>query len=250
MSWKVVSFDFDNTIGFIDPPVHITIAKILEKHGVSVKTDEIYKNLVQERENVLRHPLMENRGWGMLTDEEKNVVLTYRNRLLLKKLRIKSNLDLLAAAINEEWFAVRKLYPDVPGAFEQLRKMDIATAILAGPSSTTVKEVLRNYKLLGNIACFATSDIVSPKLGPLRKDDGSAYKYLIEKMQVDPCEAIHVGDHVRLDGDVPKSLGITAILINRNEREDLLEASRAGHTVISDMQELLVFIKREEGVRN
>lgn len=133
----------------------------------------------------------------------------------------------------------------MPGAFEQLKKMDIAIAILAGPSSTTVKEVLGKHNLVGHVACFATSDIVSPKLGPLRKQDGSAYKYLIEEMKVDPSEMIHVGDNVELDGDVPKGLGITAILINRNGREDLSEASRAGHTVISNMQELLVFLKRQ-----
>ena len=242
MGWKVISFDFDNTIGRIDPPVHATIGTILEKHGVHVRAEEIHKILVQLRPS--RHPLMEGRGWGILSDEEKNAVLTHRNRLLLKRLGIKSNLDSLAAAINDEWFAVRRLYPDVPGTFEQLRKMDITIAILAGPSSTTVKEVLGKYNLLGHVACFATSDIVSPKLGPLRKQDGSAYKYLIEKMKVDPSETIHVGDNVELDGDVPKSLGITAVLINRNEREDLLEASRAGHTVISKMQELLDFLKR------
>ena len=244
MGWKVVSFDFDNTIGYIDPPVHITIGTILEKHGVPVKTEEIYEILAQERTKPFHHPLMEKRGWGLLTDEEKKEVLAYRNRLLLKKLGIKSNLNSLSKAINDEWFAVRRLYSDVPGTFEQLREMDIAIAILAGPSSSTVKEVLKSHNLLGYVACFATSDIVSPKMGPLRKQDGSAFIYLIEKMKVDPCETIHVGDNVQLDGDVPKSLGIMAILINRNEREDLVEASRAGHTVISNMQELLAFIKR------
>ena len=243
MVWKLVSFDFDNTIGYIDPPVHVTIGTILERHGVHVKTEKIYEILVQERGKPFRHPLMENRGWGMLTDEEKKEVLAYRNRLLLKKLGIKSNLNSLAEAINEEWFAVRKLYPDVPGTFEKLRAMDITVAILAGPSSTTVKEVLKRHNLLGRIACFATSDIVSPKLGPLRKVDGSAYKYLIEKMKVKPFETLHVGDNVQVDGDVPKSLGIMAILINRNNRKDLVEASRAGHTVISNMQELLGFIR-------
>jgi len=243
VGWKVVSFDFDNTIGRIDPPVHVTIGMILEKHGVHVRAEGIHKILVQLR-TLPPHPLMEGRSWGILSDEEKKVVLTHRNRLLLKRLGIKSNLDSLAAAINDEWFAVRRLYPDVPGTFEQLRKMDITIAILAGPSSTTVKEVLGKYNLLGHVACFATSDIVSPKLGPLRKQDGSAYRYLIGKMKVDPSETMHVGDNVELDGDVPKSLGITAVLINRNEREDLLEASRAGHTVISKMQELLDFLKR------
>lgn len=64
-------------------------------------------------------------------------------------------------------------------------------------------------------------------------------------MEVEPGEVIHVGDNIRLDGDVPKSLGITAVLINRNKREDLAEASQTGHTVIENMQELLAFINRE-----
>lgn len=242
LKWKVVSFDFDETLAYVDPPVHEIIGIILERHGVPAKARDIAE-VLKDRSKLTRHPLLKERGWGQLTEEERKEVFSHINRLILKQIGLTSNLNFLVNAINNEWFGTKKLYPDVPEALRQLKEMGMAIAIIAGPTSATIKQVVEKYNLLGYIECFATSDIVSPKLGPLLKENGTAYLYVLDTTRTKPQEAIHVGDNPQLDGDVPKSLGIIPILINRSRREDLGKAASRGYTVISDMQQLLRIIK-------
>ena len=242
LKWRVVSFDFDETLAYMDPPIHETIGVILERHGIPGKTKDIAE-VLKDRSKLTRHPLLKERGWGQLTEEERKEVRSHINRLILKQIGLTSNLGSLVSAINIEWFATRKLYPDVPEALRQLNEMSMTVTILAGPSSATIREVLEKHNLLGYIQCFGTSDIVTPELGPLLKENGTAYQYVLERTQAKPEEAIHVGDNPRLDGDVPKGLGITPILIDRSRREDLRKAASRGYTVISDLQQLLRIIK-------
>lgn len=238
MKWRVISFDFDETLAYMDPPIPETIGIILKRHGVPDKTKDIAK-VLKNRSKLTHHPLLKERGWGQLTEEERNEVLSHTNRVILKQVGLTSNLDFLVNAINNEWFATRKLYPDVPEALRQLKEMSMTITILAGPTSATIKEVLEKHNLLGYIECFATSDIITPEFGPLLKENGTAYLYVLERTKAKPEEAVHVGDNPQLDGEVPKGLGITPILINRTKREDLRKAAPRGYTVISDLQQLL-----------
>lgn len=240
--WRVISFDFDETLAFMDPPIHETIGIILERHGVSDKTKAIAE-VLKARPRLTRHPLLKEKGWGQLTEEERKEVLGHTNRVILKQIGLTSNLDFLVSTISDEWFATRKLYSDVPEVLRQLKKMSMTITILAGPTSATIKEVLERHNLLGCIECFATSDIVTPELGPLLKENGTAYLYVLETTKTKPEEAIHVGDNPQLDGDVPRSLGITSILINRSKRKDLRKAASRGYRVISNLQQLLEIIK-------
>jgi len=242
LKWRVISFDFDETLAYIDPPVHETIGIILERHGVPGKARDIAE-VLKDRSRLTRHPLLEERGWGQLTEEERKEVFSHINRLILQQIGLTSNLDFLVNAINSEWFATKKLYPDVSEAFRQFKEMGLTIAIVAGPTSVTIKEALEEYNLLRYVECFATSDIVTPEFGPLLKENGTAYLYVLERTKTKPQEAIHVGDNPQLDGDVPRGLGITPVLINRSKRKDLGEAASRGYTVVSDMQQLLEIIK-------
>jgi FMN phosphatase YigB (HAD superfamily) len=242
--WRVISFDFDETLAYLYPPIHETIGTILERHGIPGKARDIAE-VLKDRSKQTRHPLLEERGWGQLTDEEQKEVLSHINRQILKQIGLASNLDFLANAINNEWFATRKLYPDVPQAIAQLKEMGMTITVVAGPTSAMIKEVLEKHNLLGYIECFATTDIVSLGLGPLNKLNGTAYLYVLERTKTKPQEVIHVGDNPRVDGEIPKSLGITPILINRSKRVDLEKAASGGFTVISNMQKLLKIIRRE-----
>ena len=242
LKWRVISFDFDETLAYMEPSIHETIGIILERHGVPDKTKDIEK-VLKNRSRLTHHPLLREKGWGQLTEEEQKEILGHTNRVILKQIGLTSNLDFLVNAINNEWFATRKLYPDVPEALRQLKEMRMTITILAGPTSPTIKEVLDKHNLLGYIECFATSDIMTSEFGPLLKGNGTAYLYVLERTKTKPEEAVHVGDNPKLDGDVPKGLGITPILINRSKREDLRRAASRGYTVISDLQQLLKIIK-------
>jgi len=243
LKWRVISFDFDETLAYMDPPVHETIGIILERHGVPGKARDIAE-VLNDRSRLTRHPLLEERGWGQLTEEEREEVFSHINRLILQQIGVTSNLDFLVNAINDEWFATKKLYPDVSEAFRQFKEMGMITAIVAGPTSATIKEALEKYNLLRYVEYYATSDIVTPEFGPLLKENGTAYLYVLERTKTKPQEAVHVGDNPQLDGDVPRGLGITPVLINRSKREDLGRAASRGYTVISNMQQLLKIIKR------
>lgn len=240
--WRIISFDFDETLAYMEPPIHETIGIILERHGVPGKARDI-ADVLKARSKQTRHPLLKEKGWGQLTEEEQKEVYSHLNRMILKKIGLTSNLDFLINAINTEWFATKRLYPDVPQALRELKEMDMTITIVAGPTSATIKEALEKNGLLRYIECFATSDIVAPELGPLLKENRTAYLHVLERTKTKPQEAIHVGDDPQLDGDVPKSMGITPILMNRSNRKDLVKAASRGYTVVSDMHQLLKIIK-------
>lgn len=61
MNWKVVSFDFDNTIGYADPPINITLSKILERADIIVDPERLREI---RQMNATVHPLLSHRGWG------------------------------------------------------------------------------------------------------------------------------------------------------------------------------------------
>ncbi len=242
LEWRVISFDFDETLAYLEPPIHETIGIILERHGVPGKARDI-ADVLTDRSKQTRHPLLKERGWGQLTEKEQKEVYNYLNRMILKKIGLTSNLNFLVNALNNEWFATKRLYPDVPEALRELKEMGMTITIVAGPTSATIKQALEKHNLLGYIECFATSDIVTPELGPLLKENRTAYLHVLERTKTKPQEAIHVGDDPQLDGDIPKSMGITPILINRSNRKDLVKATSRGFTVVSDMHQLLKIIK-------
>ena len=149
MNWKVISFDFDNTIGYADPPIHITLSKILERAGIIVDPERV-REIRQTNSPV--HPLLLQRGWGNLSEEEQTRVLVDGNVRILSELGIKDNVDELIHFIHNEWFSVRKLYSDVREAFEYISELGMEIVVLSGASSIELKPVLEVQGLLDYVA--------------------------------------------------------------------------------------------------
>jgi len=236
---KIASFDFDGTLAYMNPPIHEAIGTILSRHGYPGRSEEIAEMLSDSE--VLHSRLMKrSKNWRELPLRAR--IDTF-NLHILEELGITSDVQDLLNALDSEWFATKELYSDVPHAFEQLKKMGVRTAILAGPSSKEIKKVLGRHGLLDHIVCYSTGDVVSPEFGKLRKEDGTAYLYLLQQTSSKPNEVIHVGDNIQADYEAATELGITPILINRSGREDLKRAEQKGYSVVHDLSQFINMIK-------
>ncbi|MCW4020135.1 MAG: HAD family hydrolase [Candidatus Bathyarchaeota archaeon] len=242
MKWEVVSFDFDETLARMVPPIHETIGTILSRYGFPGKS-EVIAELLKDKVALYARLMKKNRNWRALPRKARIDAL---NLFILEELGIESGLNRLLNALDSEWFATKELHSDVPYGFERLKKMGVDIAILAGPSSKVIKKVLGKHGLLDYVVCYATGDIVCPELGKLCKEDGTAYTYLLRKTGSKPDEVIHVGDDIQVDYEVARKIGITPVLINRSGREDLKRAAQKGCFVVQNMKEFLHWIEEQK----
>ncbi len=67
--------------------------------------------------------------------------------------------------------------------------------------------------------------------------DQKSYSMLLKKLKIEPEQLIHVGDNYKLDYLIPRSLGITAIYIDRSRK-------KSGKHIIHSLLELPNVIER------
>lgn len=80
------------------------------------------------------------------------------------------------------------------------------------------------------------------------KSDPEIYRRAVSRLGVDPREAVHVGDHVKYDVEVPKKAGLATVWFAAHARrsaqlygqqwEQVAEAGRMADAVVEAMEEL------------
>ena len=73
------------------------------------------------------------------------------------------------------------------------------------------------------------------------KSTGSLFTYVLSKLHSEPNELMHIGDNKKSDFTIPKSLGISAYCIARNERINLI-INRKWHRNLKQYANLCAFI--------
>ena len=110
------------------------------------------------------------------------------------------------------------------------------TGITAG---TFLREMLKNNKILD----FFSVQTFSDETG-FTKPDVVQYKTTLEKMRINPSEAVHIGDLVRTDITGAKNAGMYAIrfagVTTKQENEDLADATISDYRQLEDTIEKLI----------
>ena len=127
----------------------------------------------------------------------------------------------------------RKLFPDVPDAIAALRQR---FRIVIGSTTDTAP-------LLANLAAedFSADAVYTSEMLRLYKPHPDFYRRILEKEGFAPQDALFIGDSPRDDVWGPKSVGITAIWLNRRGNALPDDGPRPDGT-ISELGQLLTLL--------
>ncbi len=108
----------------------------------------------------------------------------------------------------------------VPGAERVLEVLHLKykLAVISNATSNLSRRILRE----NDLDKFFQVIFISRALG-IRKTDPRIFHYTLEKLQVKPEEAVHVGDSIEQDIIGAKNAGLKAVWIKDKEKEETLE---------------------------
>ena len=123
-----------------------------------------------------------------------------------------------------------EIYPEVNNCLEYLGERKITLYIVSGNNREYIKHFLRE----NNIEC-AFKNVLTPDY--LKMDKNNIYLYY-KQVGLDFKNILHIGDDPELDYHLPKSLGIQALWLKR-ENSNYLDSSIPQNDVITSLTDLL-----------
>jgi len=116
----------------------------------------------------------------------------------------------------------------VPGAERVLEVLHTKykLAVVSNATSNLCRRILKE----NGLDKFFQVIVISRDLG-IRKPDPRIFRYTLEKLQVKPDEAVHMGDSVEEDIIGAKRTGMRAIWIKDEDEENSGEADRVIHAI-------------------
>jgi putative hydrolase of the HAD superfamily len=211
---EAVFFDVGNTLLYPYPSVSAVCREILLREGhdhdvgaideLLPLVDEYYEDRYREDDTF----------W---TDEgETSQVWVGMYALLIRKLGIDEDAEKLARRVYEEFGdpARWRAYDDVIPA---LKRLAVERRLKVGVISNWDS---RLAELLGGLGLSSMLDtIISSADVGLHKPDPRIFEMACEKVDVEPENAVHVGDHHYADIVGASAVGMTPVLIDRHDAE-------------------------------
>ncbi len=126
-----------------------------------------------------------------------------------------------------------KLFEDVPPALSRLKEKYILVATSLN-SKLLMETKLKASGLEKYFERAFYSESYTPGNSEMRsKNDKSLFFHILEEMDAEPKEVLHVGDNISNDVIIPSSIGMHAVLIDRNGEKRI-----EGHPVIKSLLDL------------
>lgn len=201
--FRAVLFDLGGTLVTTAPPPEI-IRRVLEAHGVKVSLDEV---AAAHRENEKD------------SDIEKMIVLGTAfwpewNLRIVDRLGVKKDRMLLARRIDELFweYADLRVFPDVIETLVQLRAKGVKLGIITNGLKKDYEQIL------GKLDMSEFFDVVVgvDSCGSA-KPDKKVFLHAVNRLHVQPKEALFIGDSAKYDFEGAKGAGLKPLLINRGK---------------------------------
>jgi putative hydrolase of the HAD superfamily len=152
-----------------------------------------------------------------------------------------------AAVIAYHGAKLRQLvpFPEVPGVLGRLVKGGLRLGVITeGPAVKQAEKLLR-LKLVGY---FDPSAIfISDQLG-ISKPNPKLYRRACRLAQVEPAQAMYVGDNAPNDVDPANAVGIKTVLCRRGGRHEAKPSRTPATHTISNLKELEALLRKGYGV--
>ena len=177
--------------------------RILARFGVKVSVDEVDR-AQKETESEF--------DTATYSAEVRKEFWTNYNTSILEKLDVKENTAFLAAQIDELWWECSHihLYPDVEPTLSGLRAKGLKLGLVSNGFKQDLEYVLGKLDIkrwFDVIVCIDSCNCAKP--------DKEIFLYALNKLEIEPCDALFVGDSVIHDYEGALGAGIKPVLIDR-----------------------------------
>lgn len=232
MKYKAVFFDAGNTLLRPYPSVEQVCTEVFFRNGYRIEMDEIKEAIA------LGDRYYEERYWQDDTfwrSEEEAVALWVDiYALVARELGINGERRRLAKEIYDEFgFHHRwELFPDARSTLEELKDMGLKVGIVSNWDS-------RLPDICSDIGISDYLDFVlsSARVGRM-KPQPEIFHMALARVNANPDETLHVGDHYYADVLGARSVGITPVLIHRAENKVSADCE-----LVSDLRSILDIVK-------
>jgi putative hydrolase of the HAD superfamily len=207
---RAVFFDVGNTLVRPHPSVSEVVRQILAEEGhvhdlsaidqIMPLVDEYYEDRYRSDDTF----------W---TDEDRtSQVWVGMYSLLCRKLGIEQGAERIAARVYEEFGDPGRweVYSDVLPAFRRLRKRGLRLGLISNWDSR-LAGLIEGLGLAGELDTIVSSADVG-----LHKPDPRIFELACERLDVEPEQAAHVGDHHYADIVGASAVGMSPVLIDRH----------------------------------
>ncbi len=229
---EIVFFDVGETLLYPHPSFPELFAATCQRHGIEIDAggvravqDRIGSHIVE----VAQESGVENPS---LSSEASLEFWTYLYKKLLRELGLDEG---LAPRLYEVFSDSRsyKLFDDVRPAFDRLDRDGYRLGLISNWEGWLEKMLVELE--VGHV--FDVS-VISGVEG-VEKPDPRIYRAALEKAEVEPERAVHVGDSPAMDAEPAAEVGMKVVLLDRHGRHSRgVSAEAPAWPTISSLQEL------------
>jgi putative hydrolase of the HAD superfamily len=206
---KAVCFDLHNTLAYYQPPREEIYAKVCQEFGIEVMPAAFYRPLLDAdafwREENSRSPIGKR-----AKAEQMSVYTEYMNKVFQGAgLEIDPKVTLQILMKVQQIGLKFKLYDDVLPTLKLLKSHNLILGVISNVGEDIVA-ICNGLGLEPYLDLYVTSfEIGSDKPRP------GIFLAALEKAQVEPAEAIYIGDQYELDVIGARGVGMKAVLLDR-----------------------------------
>jgi len=226
---KAVLFDLGDTLVSLSAPETV-FHKILCSFDIHTPIETI-KEAVEKTESEFGNVKYEP-SYGKVSYEE---FWKKWNSRVLMRLGLPADKKVIESTLTK-WFdyAECNAYPEVREVLSKLKQIGLKTGIISGAYEEDINIMLEKAHLSEELfdITIGANTIKKSKPHP------DVFRYALSKLNVKPDETLFVGDTVEADCKGAESVGIKAVLIKREEAENLTGYSRK----INSLEEIFKFI--------
>lgn len=228
---NTIFFDAADTLFYIEKGLGNTYAQVAKKHGANPDPGDLRKAF--SRAFTSAPPL----AFGGVSDEDRNVLEKNYWRDIVENVYNEVGMFEGFDAHFDELFEVFRsnawaIFPETKKVLSELKQKNYKLGIISNFDS-------RVYNVMSDLEIheYFDSFIISSEAGHA-KPDPNIFHIALKDIESDPKECIHIGDNIYNDFHGARSLGIQALVL---DREDEYESIGDRHK-IKDLEEIYKFL--------
>ena len=219
--YRAVFFDFGGTLGFDYPSIPEGLAYLFQNLGIETTAAE-----VQQARRAVHENGLHSRDYP--TSDQMDIYFRRFFSGILEELGFDGNVDEVVEKTQEQWRCYTGLYvfPEVHKILSELQNREYIVGIISNISC----RLPRLLEQLG-IASYFDFAIASDVFGA-SKPDPRIFEEALKRANVGASQAIHVGDSYEADVVGARAVGITPVLIDREDQYPTADCHRINNLLM------------------
>lgn len=233
MRYRAVFFDAGDTLLSPHPSFSEIFAEVLRDHGHHVRAEDVDEALASVGSNFVE--ILDRTGsptWSTSREISRRFWRTIY-QVAFEELGLEDTKQALFEALYERFtrFDTYQLFPDALPTLRTIKQAGLLMGLISN-----FEEWLEEMLVSMEVSSLFELLVISGKEG-VEKPDPAIFRLALDRAAVPAEEALHVGDHPRLDAQAALAAGMAAVLIDRRGHYPEYEGLR-----ITGLDELLPLI--------